>query len=165
MGDFFFTKKNYPPWLNCLSGGTLLAHKFGLIHVFSSKNGHIREGVFFRTIMQLELLGNWTFKLCWSKYLISSLSDLTTSELKTRVFAGAPGKAFRGQALQMWGLPQSYVQPQDGLAAAHVPAHRQEALFLWGLWQRLHPQWSHGQTCGYSQEEATHTHDMTANGS
>ena len=165
MGDFFIKKTTLLDWTVYQ-----VVHywhiSLGWSMFLARKNGHIREGVFFfQTIMQLKLLGNLTFKLCWSKYLISSLSDLTTSELKTRVFSGAPGKAFRGQALQMWGLPQSYVQPQDGLTAAHVPAHRQEALFLWGLWQRLHPQWSHGQTCGYSQEEATHTHDMTANGS
>ena len=58
----FLSKKTYPPWLNCLSGGTLLAHKFGLIHVFSSKNGHIREGVFFfRTIMQLKITRELNF--------------------------------------------------------------------------------------------------------
>ena len=45
------------------------------------------------------------------------------------IFSGAPGQACGRQAIQMRGLSQT-IQPQDGLATTHVPAHGREAVRL-----------------------------------
>ena len=52
----------------------------------------------------------------------------------------------------MRGVPEA-VQPQDGLAPPHVPAHRREALHLRRVRQGLHPRGPDGEARGHAQEE------------
>ena len=66
--------------------------------------------------------------------------------------SGAHGQALRGQAVQVRGVPEA-VQPQDGLAPPHVPAHRREALHLRRVRQGLHPRGPDGEARGHAQEE------------